>query len=425
MRRVATVILGGGQGARLFPLTTARCKPALCYGGRYRLIDIPISNAYNSGCRKIFIVTQFLATSLHRHIFSTYSPGTFSSGVVELLPSEERPHSKVWFEGTADAVRQNLPYLEEAGADYILILSGDQLYTMDFRSMVQTAQSTGADLVVAALPVDEACARRLGVMQVDGDNFISAFQEKPSTKKDLNQFLLPSDHPARPNSVHEKKGSDYLASMGIYLFRRQALIDLLANDPREDFGKHLIPTKVSQGNIAAHIHHGYWEDIGTIDSFHRANMALTLPNAPFNCYNEEWPIFAKPAILPAARLTSSCVERSFFCEGSMIDAAEITTSLFGPRSIVHSGAIIRDSYIMGNDAYAPASSKPPQSSLFYGIGKNTVISKAIVDKNVTIGDNVRLINKDRRMQYDGEGVFIRDGIIVVQRGAVIPDNFTL
>lgn len=408
MRNVATVILGGGQGARLFPLTTSRCKPALCYGGRYRLIDIPVSNAYNSGCRKIFIITQFLSTSLHRHIFSTYSPGTFSTGIIELLSSEERPESKIWFQGTADAVRQNINYISENPAEYILILSGDQLYSMDFNAMLLSAKKSGADVTIAALPVDEAHAKRMGIMKINESQFITDFQEKPEKKEDLGKFRLPTGGGGT-------SGPGFLASMGIYLFRRQALIDLLKRDPREDFGKHLIPTKVAEGNIAAYVHQGYWEDIGTIGSFHKANIALTEKLPPFNCYNEEWPIFAKPATLPAARLTASSIENSFVCEGSVIEANEITGSLFGPRTIIRQGSIIRNSYVMGNDSYSQGGT----------ISKNCVIENAIIDKNVTIGDNVQLTNRKHLKEHDGEGVFIRDGIIVVPRGAVIPDNFTL
>lgn len=407
MRSVATVILGGGQGSRLFPLTASRCKPAICYGGRYRLIDIPISNAYNSGCRKIFIISQYLSTSLHRHIFSTYSPGTFSTGVIELLSSEERPKNKVWFQGTADAVRQNLHYIEESSADYILILSGDQLYSMNFNAMLASAQKSGADLTVAALAVDEAHARRMGVMRIDERQFITDFKEKPDDKDALHGLSLPASR--------RTPGLDYLGSMGIYLFRRKALIELLRNDPREDFGKHLIPTKVAQGSIAAHIHHGYWEDIGTIETFHRANMALTEASPPLDCCNEAWPIFARPAVLPAARLQAASVKSSLLCEGSVIEACEVSSSIFGPRSIVRSGTVIRNTYVMGSDAYAHGCL----------IGKNSLIENAIIDKNAVIGDNVQLANKKNVSTYDGESVYIRDGIIVVPRGAVIPDNFTL
>jgi glucose-1-phosphate adenylyltransferase len=404
MKRVATVILGGGQGSRLFPLTLSRCKPALCYGGRFRLIDIPISNAYNSGCRKIFVISQYLSASLHRHIFSTYTSGVFTNGIIELLSSEERPKNRVWFEGTADAIRQNLSYLEEADADYFLILSGDQLYAMDFAEMVRTAQTTGADAVIAALPVSEGDATRMGIMQVNPEGIITSFHEKPTLKDELERFFLP----------HEA-GRNFLGSMGIYLFSRQTLIELLRADPREDFGKHLIPSLVAKGKVAAHIHDGYWEDIGTVDSYHRANMALIRHDSPLNLRDADWPVFAHSVSLPGAQLSALAIDKTLVCEGSIIEANELSNAIFGPRSTVRSGTTIRNTYVMGNDAAATHCS----------IGKDVHIENAIIDKNVTIGNGVNLLNKKSLVQYDGEGVFIRDGIIVVPRGVVLPDNFVL
>lgn len=423
MQRVATIILGGGQGTRLFPLTKSRCKPAMCYGGSYRIVDIPISNAINSGCRKIYLLTQFLSRSLHQHIFATYCNNFFSGGFIELLSAEEKHQNKTWYKGTADAVRQNLDYFLETPADYFLILSGDQLYNMDFKNMLHFAQETEADVVVSCLPVCEAEAKRMGVMHIDRSNFITSFHEKPQSSKDLNSMRLPADEIERLG-IDPFKKLDFLGSMGIYLFKRQALINLLKSDPREDFGKHLIPTQVLQGNIAAYIHQGYWEDIGTIESFYKANMLLTSTHPPFNCYNEDWPLFANHNGLPGARLlnTHINVSSSILCEGSIIEADEISHSIIGPRSIIKKGCIIRNSYLMGNDSYKHAETS---QSTTCQIGENCVIQNAIIDKRVCIGDGVQLINKEKLNHYDSDYVYIRDGVIVIPQGTAIPSGFVI
>ncbi len=423
MRHVATIILGGGQGSRLAPLTTTCCKPAISYGGRYRLIDIPVSNSINSGCQKIFVLTQFLSRSLHQHLFSTYRLDHFSAGFIEVLTAEEKPHTKAWFQGTADAVRQNLEYFIETPADYFLILSGDQLYHMDFRNMLQFAYETEADVVISCLPIGEAEAKRMGVMQIGEDNFITAFHEKPQQRRDLNKMKLSASE-SRRLRIDPTMKLDYLGSMGIYLFKRKALIDLLLKDPREDFGKHLIPTKVQEGNIAAYIHQGYWEDIGTIESFYKANMALTTQTPPFNCYNEEWPIYTHHNTLPGARISNTQINNSIICEGAIVDADEITHSIIGQRSVIGKDTIISDSFLMGNDFYTlhAENSNLPQK---FQIGHHCIIRKAILDKNVHIGNHVQLINKDKRTHYDGHNISIRDGIIIVPRGATIPDGFIL
>lgn len=420
MKSVATIILGGGRGTRLFPLTKWTSKPALCYGGRYRLIDIPISNALNSGCHQIYIITQFLSTTLHQHIFKTYRMSSFSSGCIELLSTEERHHDKIWFQGTADAVRQNLDYLLNTSADYFLILSGDQIYNMDFLDMLHFAHKTDADLVIAALPIDEHNAKRMGVLQVDDNDFIILFKEKPQKKAEIDIMRLA--RPLEHNLSHCSQ--DILGSMGIYLFKRQALINLLLQDPREDFGKHLIPTKVAEGNTAAYIYHGYWEDIGTIESFHKANLALTQNRPLFDCYNEAKCIYTSPTHLAGAKICGTMVKSSIICEGSIVEADEITHSILGPRTVVKPGSIIRDTYIMGNDSYMPQlkSEKMPDQ---FQIGENCIIQKAIVDKCTCIGNGVQLINKNKRQHYDHELLYIRDGIIVIPRGTTIPDGFIL
>lgn len=419
MKSVATIILGGGRGTRLFPLTKLTSKPALCYGGRYRLIDIPISNALNSGCHQIYIVTQFLSTTLHQHIFKTYRMSSFSSGCIELLSAEERHHDKVWFQGTADAVRQNLDYLLNTSADYFLILSGDQIYNMDFLDMLHFARKTDADLVIAALPIDDHNAKRMGVLQVDDNDFIIQFKEKPQKKAEIEMMRH-----AKPLEHNSNPSQDLLGSMGIYLFKRQALINLLLQDPREDFGKHLIPTKVAEGNTAAYIFQGYWEDIGTIESFYKANLALTQDRPLFDCYNEAKCIYTSPTNLAGAKICGTMVKNSIICEGAIVEADEITHSILGPRTIVKPGSIIRDTYIMGNDSYMPRSKSDKMPNQFQ-IGENCIIQKTIIDKLTRIGNGVQLINKKKLQHYDHELLHIRDGIIVIPQGTAIPDGFTL
>jgi len=414
MKQVATIILGGGQGTRLFPLTLTRCKPAICFGGRYRLIDVPISNAINAGCQKIFVLTQFLSASLHQHIFRTYRDHVNASGFLEVLTAEQKPTGHGWYQGTADAVRQNIEYLIETPADYFLILSGDQLYNIDFTQMLKTAKATNADLVISATPVNEVDIRRMGALKIDGEGFVREFIEKPQEWENIAEMRVPG----------LKAPYTHLGSMGMYLFKREALIDALFSYSEEDFGKHLIPHLIPQGNTAAYIHRGYWEDIGTIDSFYKANMALTDAKPPLDCYDAKNPIYVPRHNLPGAKISNAKISRSIICEGAVIEGKEISHSILGPRTVVKSGTIIRDSYLMGGDYYTP----PVNTKHFPanpGIGKHTIISKAIIDRYTSIGDGVQLINRNQLHHYDGENIYIRDGIIIVPRGATIPDGFIL
>lgn len=423
MNRVAAIILGGGQGTRLFPLTMTYCKPAACIGGKYRLIDIPLSNAIHSGCSKIFIVTQFLATSLHQHVLRTYQMGSFSSGFIEFLSAEQRPSQEAWYKGTADAIRQNLEYLTDLSVDYFLILSGDQLYNMDFQHMLRFAKETDADLVIASLPVAEPEAKRMGLLKINEDRFITEFYEKPQEREILDRMRIPEFTLKQFSNIQETK-REYLGSMGIYLFKRQTLIDLLQNDRREDFGKHLIPTQVSQGKVAAYLFDGYWEDIGTIGSFFEANMAMTSAKPPLDCYNENKPIFFYRHHLPAPRISRTQIDDSLICEGSIVEADSVKNSILGPRTIVRAGSLIRHSYIMGNDYYSSPFPKEKQPNVFE-IGENCLMDHAIIDKHVHIGKGVHLVNKKKLSHFDSENVYIRDGIIIVPRGAHIPDGFIL
>ncbi len=420
MKKVAAIILGGGRGTRLFPLTQACCKPAIFFGGHHRLIDIPISNSINSGCHKIFLITQFLSSSLHQHIFRTYGHLGVPSGFLELLSAEQRPSREGWFQGTADAVRQNIEYIMDTPVDYFLILSGDQLYTMNYLHMLQFAKQTDADLVIAALPIFKQDAKRMGILRINEDNFITDFCEKPQDEAALSRFgFAPSDS----DLVVKFFDKPFLGSMGIYLFKREALFNLLKQDLREDFGKHLIPTKVSQGNAAAYIHRGYWEDIGTIESFYKANMDLTKPPFPINFYDENWPIFSSRPFLQGPKIFNTHIENSIISEGCLIEAKEISGSILGPRCVIHRGCIIRDTYIFGHDFYTPPIHAQQLPSELH-IGENCIIKKAILDKHVRLGKEVQLINKNKFHYYNGENIYVRDGIIIVPRGVSLPDGFT-
>lgn len=422
MNRVASIILGGGEGTRLFPLTLNNCKPAISFGGRFKLIDIPIANSINSGCNKIFVITQFLSASLHQHLFRTYRNDTFNSGFLEILSAELKPSKMGWFKGTADAVRQNIEYLLELPVDYFLILSGDQLYTMDFREMMQTAKDTDADLVVAALPVKNPECKRMGILKIDDRKNITDFIEKPQDLNDIEHMRITTD--SKKTKQKRQDEPQYLGSMGIYLFKREALLKLLHEDIREDFGKHLLPKMVENGQAAAHIFNGYWEDIGTIEAFYNANIAMTSNAPPLDCYNEQKPIFTTHLNLMGPIFSNTLVNKSIICEGCRIDADEVRNSILGPRTVVGKGSVISESYLMGNDYYVPPieTERLPER---LQIGKNCIIIKSIIDKNVCIGDNVRLINKNGLTHYDGSNIYIRDGIIVVPRGATLPDGFIL
>jgi len=422
MKSVASIILGGGEGLRLHPLTLTRCKPAINFGGKYRLIDVPISNSIHADCYKIFVLTQFLSSSLHHHIFQTYMQGGRASGLIEILTAEQKPSQKSWFQGTADAVRQNIEYLLESPVEYFLILCGDQLYNINFHEMVQFAKATDADVTIATLPVTSNEASRMGILKVDSRHMITDFHEKPQDKT-LLQKLRSSPSILEQINVHANSKRCYLGSMGIYLFKRKALVDLLIKDSREDFGKHLIPTQVSQGKAAAFLYDGYWEDIGTIETFYNANLALTAPHPQFSFHHESRPIFTCRYDLPPAKFSNTQLRQTILCEGSIIEADEVSHSLLGPRSVIHKGVIIRDSYVMGNDYYTSSVKDHNHLPPCPHIGENCMIQRAIIDKNVQIGKGVQLLNKQKLTHYDSDHLFVRDGITIIPRGTQIPDGF--
>lgn len=422
MKPIASIILGGGEGTRLFPLTLTRCKPAICFGGKYRLIDIPISQSIHAHCYKTFVLTQFLSSSLHHHIFQTYLQGNRGSESIEVITAEQKPSKKLWFQGTADAVRQNIDYLLECPVEYFLILSGDQLYDIDFSDMFNFARESDADMVIAALPVNENEAKRLGILKINSNREITHFHEKPQKKSILEELKTPSEW-IRNFSSDEKTDCNYIGSMGIYLFKRKALVDLLLEDSRADFGKHLIPTQLNRGKAAAFIYNGYWEDVGTIQSFYNANMALVNPQSAFTLNNEKRPIFSYRYDLPPSQFVNCCVNTSIICDGNILEADEISHSILGPRSVVRNGSIIRNSYLMGNDYYQSHVKDHHRMPIYPEIGENCIISHAIIDKNVSIGKKSQLINKKKLINYDGENFFVRDGIIIVPRGATLPEGF--
>jgi len=418
--RVACIILAGGQGTRLFPLTQHRCKPAVNFGGRCRLIDVPISNSLNSNMHHIFVMSQYFSSNLNTHIQETFTLDQFQGGSLHLLTPEERPEGKIWYEGTADAVRKNIDTLSKSPFDYFLILSGDQLYNMDLEAMVQFAYDKDADLTIASLPVDKSAAPRLGLLNIDNESNIIDFHEKPKEEKILNSFQL-TDNFVENHDIHCGTPPCFLASMGIYVFKKDVLISLLQEDPREDFGKHLIPTQLKKGKACAFLYQGYWEDIGTISSYYEANLALTTNSLGLNLYNEVLPIYAHNHYLPGARLTETRVMDSIICDGAVIEAEEVTHSIIGVRTVVGKNTIVRSSILLGNTSYA----KEDDASFTYDIGEDCYIEKAIIDQDVKIGNNVRLTNEKKLDTYDGDGIFIRDGIIIVTSKTALPDNFAL
>ncbi|MCB1116721.1 MAG: glucose-1-phosphate adenylyltransferase, partial [Chlamydiia bacterium] len=408
------------QGTRLFPLTQHRCKPAVNFGGRYRLVDVPISNSLNSNMNHIYVISQYFSSALNQHIKETFPLDHFQGGSLNLLCPEERPDGKVWYEGTADAVRKNLEELTKLPIDYFLILSGDQLYNMDLEAMVQFAYEKDADLTIAALPVGESVASRFGLLNIDNEANIIDFIEKPKDPEVLKKFEIPEDF-VETHDVHCANPPCFLASMGIYVFKKEVLINLLKENNGEDFGKHIIPDQLKRGKGAAFLYQGYWEDIGTISSYFEANLSLTTNDLGLDLYNEVLPIYAHNHYLPGARLTDTFIKDSIICDGAIIEGKEVNHTIVGVRTVIKKGTTIKDSILLGNKTYSNVN----DATSHYTIGENCQIEKTIIDLNVTLGNNVKLINKDNLKTYDGDGIYIRDGIIIVTSGTTLPDNFSL
>jgi glucose-1-phosphate adenylyltransferase len=422
---VASIILAGGQGTRLYPLTIHHSKPAVSYGGRYRLIDIPISNSINSNFRQIFVIAQYLSSELQHHISQTYHFDAFNPGSIDVLtPQENEEGKKQWFEGTADAVRKNLPTILKSPAEYFLILSGDQLYNIHFQSMVEFAKEQNADLTIASLPIPEKEAHRMGLLRIDQNHKVIDFVEKPKDPSLVKEFVLASDF-FQNRKQPPPKEPHYLASMGIYVFKREALISLLEQDTRNDFGFHLIDTAVKSGKTSTFIYQGYWEDIGTIASYYDANLMLLHSTYGLNTYDEQNPIYTRPTFLPGPKIQGAKITKSIICEGSVINGEEITNSIIGLRSHIGKGTIIRNSIMMGNHFYMPPSHEGRTQTPDFYVGEHCLIEKTIIDEFVQIGSHVKLTNKNNLSEYDGDNIFIRQGIIIVPSGTKIPDHFEL
>ena len=412
MQDVMGIVLGGGQGRRLYPLTKFRSKPAVPLGGKYRLIDIPISNCLNSRVNKVFVLTQFNSASLNKHIVQTYKFDMFTGGFVDILAAEQTPDNPNWFQGTADAVRQTIkhiiPYHE---VNYIIVLSGDQLYQMDFGRVVAFHAEHNADITVAAIPVSAESASGLGIIKTQQDGRALAFKEKPK-QEDLPEMRC----------TDRTDGREYFASMGIYVFHKERLIQILTESTAVDFGKELIPEAIKSRRVMAYTFDGYWEDIGTIRSFYEANLALTGISPRFNFYDVNMPIYTHPRNLPGSKLNNCDIHQSIIAEGCILNGADIKHSIVGVRSRIGGGTTIKDSFIMGADRFETieemhnnAAKKIPN----IGIGNHCTIINAIIDKEARIGDNVSIINAHNLQEKDDENYSIRDGIIVVPKSALI------
>ena len=425
MRNTVTLVLGGGRGTRLLPLTKYRSKPAVPLAGKYRLIDIPLSNCINSGLRRIYVLTQFMSVSLHRHIRQTYRFDAFSGGFVEILAAQQTMDSGTdWYQGTADAVRKNVRYIDQADVDHVLILSGDQLYRMDFRDMLRTHQESGADVTIAAIPVTREAARSLGVMRLDESGRVVGFVEKPQTAEQIDSVAMPSSW-IDARGI-ESQGRDCLASMGIYLFNRSMLVDTLHKTTYEDFGKQIFPACIRNQHVQVHLFDGYWEDIGTIRAFYDANLALARHDPPFDLAKPEAPIYSRGRFLPPSQFQGGTLRQSLIADGCRIGRdAIIENSVIGLRCMIGDNVTIRNSIVMGADQYelgrelaALEQGTPP-----IGIGSGTVIEGAIVDKNCRIGKNVHIVPDDR-LESLTDGVCLqRDGIPVVAKDGVLPDRW--
>jgi glucose-1-phosphate adenylyltransferase len=417
MRDVLALILGGGQGTRLFPLTERRSKPAVPIGGSYRLIDIPISNCLHADIRRIFVLTQFNSASLNRHIANTYRMDPFSRGFVEILAAEQTPDNPNWFQGTADAVRQAVRHFQRFEAEYFLVLAGDHLYRMDYSEMIETHCDRKADITIAAQPIDIGEASAMGIFRFDRNGQIVAFEEKPKRPRleEIGQSIpqgaaFAGHDPARP----------FIASMGVYVFSRDVLLEMLQRDGAKDFGREVIPSSLENYRVHSYLFSGYWADVGTVRSFYDANMMLTRPGAPFRFYDPHRPVYTHPRFLPGARLSDCTAREAIIAEGCYLERCSVAESVIGIRTNIQRGAAIARSVLLGADFYeadedAPARGDSPR----LGIGRDVQLDGVIVDKNARIGDGAHLINTKRIQEADGPGYYIRDGIIVVPKDGVV------
>lgn len=416
------IILGGGQGSRLAPLTESRSKPAVPIAGKYRLVDIPISNCINSDIKRMFVLTQFNSASLNQHIKNTYHFSHFSTAFVDILAAEQTPDNPTWFQGTADAVRQCMTHFLNHDFDYALILSGDQLYQMDFNEMIKAHHDSGASISIATLPVTAKEAPEFGILKTDAENFITSFIEKPKAD------LLPQ-WTSEVSEESKAEGKHYLASMGIYIFNRDLLVELMKNSETKDFGKEIIPQAIGKQKILSYQYEGYWTDIGNIDSFFEANLGLTDDIPKFNLFDNSSKIYTRARVLPPSKITgASTVDKSVIAEGCIINGVTVEHSVVGIRSRIGYGSTIIDSYLMGNDYYQNLEeirTNVEHGIITIGIGERCFISNTIVDKNCRIGNDVRL-NGGKHLEDTNTDLYtVKDGIIVVKKGVVLPNGFSV
>ena len=414
MNDTLAIILGGGQGSRLYPLTATRSKPAVPIGGKYRLIDVPISGCLHAEIRRIFVLTQFNSASLNRHISGTYRLDRFSGGFVEILAAEQTPDNPNWYQGTADAVRQAVRHFTQHDADYELILAGDHLYRMDYAALVAAHKAHQADITIAAQPVDPETATQMGIFRFDHDGAIVAFEEKPKPGR-LAQIGR-SIPPGSTFGTHTDE-QPFMASMGVYVFTRRVLVDMLHREEGIDFGRELIPNALGKYKVMPYLYRGYWADVGTIESFYDANVMLGGPAAPFRFWDPDRPIYTHLRHLPASRLTDAHVSDSIVAEGGYLDQCRVAASVVGLRASICSGAHVSRSVILGADFYEDG--EPPGALPAIGVGRDVVLDRVILDKNARIGDGARLVNEQNVEQADGDGYYIRSGIIVVPKNGVI------
>ncbi len=414
--RTLAIIMGGGAGTRLFPLTKERAKPAVPLGGKFRLVDIPISNCLNSGIRGMYVLTQFNSTSLHSHINATYKFDHFSPSFVEILAAQQTPEGSHWYQGTADAVRQNLRYFLQKPYDYFIILSGDQLYRMDYRDILRQHIEAGTDLTIATIPVNRAAASDFGIMQTDDEKRIIRFVEKPKDPAVQDTLRIPKH--LLQNIGLSPEEELFQASMGIYVFNRDVLIDCLDND-FVDFGKHVIPAAIDRLKVDAYIFQGYWEDIGTIRAFFDANLNLADVHPPYRFYVSGRPIYTQPRFLPASIVRGSTLDHAIISDGSHIYDSKVERCVVGIRSIIRSGSTVKNTILMGADYYDDDVHDAPVGAPPIGIGRNCVIDHAIIDKNARIGDGVVITPEGKSQDSDGNGYYVRDGIVVVPKNSVI------
>ena len=420
---VIAVILGGGRGARLFPLTRDRAKPSVPIAGKFRLVDIPISNCLHSGFDRIYVLTQFNSVSLNRHIAQAYRFDSYRRGFVQILAAQQTLMGDEWYQGTADAIKHNEPYIlnPRFADEHVLILAGDHLYRMDYRKMLKVHTESNAAITVSVIPVRKEETNGLGILQADTNGRIVDFVEKPQTEEELQQLRVEPE--VFTSRGIEPDGREYIASMGIYIFNREALQNVLQDDSNVDFGRDIIPKSIQTLPVSAYFFDGYWEDIGTIRSFYSANIALTDTAPAFNFYDEQAPIYTNRRHLPSTKVNSSSVRSSILAEGSIIDDSELDRTIVGIRSIISNGSRIYQSILMGADYYESDESRAENTQLGrpnIGMGRNCLIQNAIIDKNARIGDNSVLVNRDGVDNYDSDNYCIRDGIVIVPKDATIP-----